>query len=57
MKTITTLMFLTFMLLCAALLHAASKKTKVIKIEKVGNEVTQVQTKKEIQIVPSVFLL
>ena len=50
-------MFLTFMLLCAALLHAASKKTKVIKIEKVGNEVTQVQTKKEIQIVPSVFLL
>ena len=45
------------MLLCAALLHAASTKTKVIKIEKVENEVTQVQTKKEIQIVPSIFLL
>lgn len=45
------------MLLCAALLHAASTKHKVIKIEKVENEVTQVQTNKEIQIVPSVFLL
>jgi|GEM_PF-6967669 len=57
MKLSLVLLFLTILLLCGVLLRAANNDKKVIRIQKMKQEVTSVQTTKDMELVPNVILL
>jgi hypothetical protein len=57
MKLSLIILFLTVLLLCGVLLHAANNNRKVFKIENLKEEVTKAELKRDMEFFPNVVLL
>jgi len=57
MKISVTFFFLLILLLCAMLLHAAGNSHKKFIFKKAEQPVTKVEVKKDMEILPNIFLL
>jgi hypothetical protein len=57
MKLSLIVLFLTILLLCGVLLRAAGNNRCTIRTHRVQEAVTEVQVKKDMQLVPNVILL
>jgi len=57
MKLSLAILFLTILLLCGVLLRAANSDRKLMRVQKVQQEVTTVQVVNDMQLLPNVILL